>query len=83
MCHFIADIKDTTLYIILRKKCPYSEFSGLHFHAFGVNTDIYSANLFILSKFGNLRTRYDCEYGHFSGSVVSLLFFLNITFNSV
>ena len=41
----------------LRKKCPYSEFSGLYFPEFGLNMEIYWVNLRILSKCEKSRTR--------------------------
>ena len=40
----------------LREKCPYSEFSGPYFPAFGLNTEIYKVNLRILSKCGKMET---------------------------
>ena len=32
------------LTITLRKKCPYSEFSGPHFAAFGLNSERYEVS---------------------------------------
>ena len=47
-------------------------FSGLHFHAFELNTEIYSVNLRIQSKFGKMQTKKNSKYGHFSRCVKSL-----------
>ena len=47
--------------ISLRKKCPYSEFSGLYFPAFGLNTERYEVRKNTNQK--------NSEYGHFSRSV--------------
>ena len=41
----------------LRKKCPYSDFSGPDFPAFVLNTEIYSVNPRILSKCRKIQTR--------------------------
>ena len=45
-------------------------FSGSYFPAFGLNTKIYSVNRHILSKFGKIRTRKNCDFGHLSGRVM-------------
>ena len=34
----------------MREKCPYSEFSGPYFPAFGLNTEIYGVSLRIQSE---------------------------------
>ena len=41
----------------LCEKCPYSDFSGLYFPAFGLNTQRYEESLRIQSKCGKIRTR--------------------------
>ena len=43
--------------IILREKCPYLEFFGAYYPAFGLNTRIYSVNFCIQSHYGKIRTR--------------------------
>ena len=43
--------------IPLGKNCPYSEFSGLFFPAFGLNAEIYSVNLQVQYECGKIRTR--------------------------
>ena len=45
-------------------------FSGSYFPAFGLNTEIYSINHRILSKFGKIRTRKNFDFGHLSDSVM-------------
>ena len=47
-------------------------FSGLNFHGFELNTEIYSVNLRIRSKFGKMQTKKNSKYGHFSCCVKSL-----------
>ena len=43
---------------LLRKKCPYYQFSGPHFASFELNAKIYRVNLHIQSECsGILRTR--------------------------
>ena len=39
------------------KNCPYSEFSGPFFPAFGLNAEIYSVNLQVQYEYGKIRTR--------------------------
>ena len=55
--------------VLLREKCPNTVFSGPHFPAFGLNTEIYSVNLCIQSKYRKIRTRKNSVFGHFSRSV--------------
>ena len=43
--------------ILLGKNCPYSEFSGPFFPAFGLNAEIYSVNLQVQYEYGKIRTR--------------------------
>ena len=43
----------------------YGVLSGPYFPVFGVNTEIYSINLRIQSKYGKIRTRKNSVYGHF------------------
>ena len=47
----------------------YGVFSGPYFPVFGLNTDIYSVNLRIQSKYRKIRTRKNSVFGHFSSSV--------------
>ena len=42
---------------IKHKKCPYLELSGLHFPAFGLNTERYWVSLRIQSECGKMRIR--------------------------
>ena len=61
---------------LLHETCPYSEFSGSYYHAFGPNTEIYSVLLRIQSKCGKIRTRKTpSEYGHFLRSDPKISFF--------
>ena len=54
----------------LREKCPNTEFfSGPYFPVFGLNTEIYSLNLRILSEYEKIRTIKNSVFGHFSRSV--------------
>ena len=53
---------------LLREKCPYSEFSGPHFHTFRLNTETYSVNLFFSPNVGNADQK-NSEYDHFLRSV--------------
>ena len=73
----------------LREKCPNTEFySGLYFPVFVLNTNIYSVNLRIQSKYGEIRTRKYSVFGIFSrnisftssinGNIKILYFDLNI-----
>ena len=43
--------------ILMGKNCPYSEFSGPFFPAFGLNAEIYSVNLQVQYEYGKIRTR--------------------------
>ena len=43
----------------------YEVLYGPYFPVFGVNTEIYSINLRIQSKYGKIRTRKNSVYGHF------------------
>ena len=40
--------------------------SGPYFSVFGMNTEIYGINLCIQSKYGEVRTRKNSVFGHFS-----------------
>ena len=61
---------------LLHETCPYSEFSGSYYPAFGPNTEIYSVLLRIQSKCGKIRTRKTpSEYGHFLRSDPKISFF--------
>ena len=41
----------------LCEKCPYSDFSGPYFPAFGLNKERYGVSLRIQSEYGKIRTR--------------------------
>ena len=58
----------------LRKKCPYSEFFGPHFPAFGLNTERYSVSLRIQSECGKIPTRITSNTGTFY-AVISFSFY--------
>ena len=45
------------MFYLLRKKVRIRSYSGLHFPAFRLNTEIYSVPLRIQSEFGKTRTR--------------------------
>ena len=65
---------------LLHETCPYSEFSGSYYPAFGPNTEIYSVLLRIQSKCGKIRTRKTpSEYGNFLRSDPKISFFLSET----
>ena len=46
----------------------YGVISGLYFPIFGLNTEIYSVNLRIESKYREMRTRKNSAFGQFSRS---------------
>ena len=50
------------------KESKYGVTSGLYFPVFGLNTEIYSANLRIQSKYRKIWTRNNSVFGHFSRS---------------
>ena len=56
------------------KVSKYGVFSGPYFPVFGLNTEIYSVNLRIQSKYRKLRTRKNSIFGHFSRSNTYILF---------
>ena len=61
---------------LLHDTCPYSEFSGSYFPAFGLNMEIYSVNLCIQFKCGKIRTKKTpSEYRHFLCSNPKNFFF--------
>ena len=49
----------------------YGDFFGPYFPLLGLNTEIYSVNLRILSEYRKIRTRVNSVFGHFSRSVDS------------
>ena len=51
------------------KVFKYEVISGPYFPVFGLNTEIYSVNLRIQSKYRKIRTRNNSVFGHFSRSV--------------
>ena len=53
---------------LLREKCPNTDFSGLYFPLFGLNTEIYSVNIRIPSEYGTIKTRKNSIFEHFSHS---------------
>ena len=50
------------------KMSKYGFFSGPYFPVFRLNTEIYSVNLRIQSKYRKIRTRKKSVFGHFSRS---------------
>ena len=59
-----------------QKVSKYEFFSGLYFHVFGLNIEIYSVTLRIQSKYGKIRTRTNAVLGLFSRSASRVLQFL-------
>ena len=57
-----------------RKVSKYGVFSGPHFRAFGLNTEIYGVKLRIKSKCGKIRTRKSSVFRQFSRSDPHWLF---------
>ena len=53
----------------------YWVFSDPYFHAFGLNTKIYSVNLWIQSEYKKLRSRKTSLFGKFSSSVFVIFSF--------
>ena len=49
----------------MQKVFKYGFFSGPYFPVFGLNTEIYSVNFGILSKYGKIRTRKNSIFGYF------------------
>ena len=47
----------------------YGVISGPYFPVFGLNTEVYSVNFCIQSKYRKIRTRNNSVFGHFSHSV--------------
>ena len=69
-------------YLALRKVSKYGVFSGPHFPAFELKTEIYGVSLRIQSEHGKIRTRKDSILGQFSRSVGwSFLHKLRTVFN--
>ena len=50
------------------KVSKYGVFSGPYFPVFGLNTEIYSVNFRIQSKYRKIRTKKNSIFGHFSRS---------------
>ena len=48
----------------------YGVFSGPYFPLIGLNTKIYGINLRIQSEYGNIQTRKNSVFGHFSRSAI-------------
>ena len=65
--------KGDHLRLPLRKKCPYSEFSGPYFPALGLNTDRYSVSIRIQPIYGKIRTRKTSETDTIYAAAYSLL----------
>ena len=72
-------IDSTNQYLLLRKKCPNTEFFLVRIYTgvFGQNTEIYFVNLRIQSKYGKIRTRKNSVFEHFSRSVLHCSNFKN------
>ena len=58
----------TWTFLAARKVSKYGVFSGPYFTAFGLNTEIYGVSLRIQSECGEIRTRKNSVFGHFSRS---------------
>ena len=56
----------TTYLLTAWKLSKYRVFSGPYLPVFGLNTEIYSANLRFQSGCGKIRTRKNSVFGHFS-----------------
>ena len=52
-----------------RKVSKYGVISGPYFSLFELNTEIYSVNLRVQSKYRKTRTRNNSVFGHFTRSV--------------
>ena len=61
----------------LHKKYQYSEFSNWYFPAFGLNTEIYTANLRIQSECGKIQTRNTLNTNSFHEYVQSSKCYMN------
>ena len=73
---FCINSKRFDMLFTARKVSKYGVISGLHFPLFGLNTEIYSVNLRILSEYRKIRTRNNFVFGHFSSSACCRLFFM-------
>ena len=62
------------------KVSKYGVFSALYFPVFGLNTEIYSVNLDIQSKYRKIRTRKNSAFGHFSRSIWYVLWMFRSLF---
>ena len=63
-----GEIRGQFLFDTARKVAKYGVISGPYFPVFGLNTEIYSSNVRIQSKYRKIRTRKNSVYGHFSRS---------------
>ena len=52
----------------MRKLSELGVFSGLYFPVFGLNTETFRVNIHIQAKYGNIETRKNVKFGHFSRS---------------
>ena len=70
-CKSYARNENSRIFVYaLREKCPNTEFFLVRiFPSFGLNTEIYAVNLRIQSEYGEIRTRKNFVFGHFSRSV--------------
>ena len=50
------------------KGSKYGVFSGPYFFVFALNTEIYGINLHIQFEYGEIETRKNSAFGHFSRS---------------
>ena len=81
MIHRWVNFRAPFLQVSLREKCLNTEFfSGPSFPVFGLNTEIYSVNFLIQSKYGKIRTRKNSAFGHFPTDLV--VFFQTILKNA-
>ena len=71
MIHRWVNFRAPFLQVSLREKCLNTEFFLCpSFPVFGLNTEIYSVNFLIQSKYGIMRTRKNSAFGHFSTGLV-------------
>ena len=71
ICSSVKHLSDK---ITARKVSKYGVISGLYFPVFGLNTESYDVNLRIQSEYREIRTRNNSIFGHFSRSVIAVIF---------
>ena len=63
---FVICVNAIAYLFTARKVTKYGVFFGPYFPVFGLNTEIYSVNLRIQSKYRKIRTRKNSVFGHLS-----------------